>query len=65
MRIQHRRGNGRWRQTTLADYGLKVIVCEECNGVTPFAIEDQTPTECSHCGKPFADVSHPQGERGE
>lgn len=61
--LQRRAGNGRFRDTALADFGLGVVVCKKCNGCNPYKAHyggdpcevwtKNRPTECSHCGAAF------------
>lgn len=52
-RIQHRTGGGRFRHSTLADFGIAADVCEACRGITPRALGEPAPEVCQHCGAVF------------
>ena len=50
-RIQHRRGNGRYRQASLeTDFGLRTIICT-CLQVIPYKLNEGKPKYCHRCGQ--------------
>jgi hypothetical protein len=61
-RIIPRAGNGRFRKTTLSDFGLGCILCPKCRGLNPydeyrqeggFVMKNDPPTHCRHCEHPL------------
>jgi hypothetical protein len=53
-RIQLRRGNGRFRQTELADFGIADLrFCPHCRIGNPSVFGEPRPTVCHDCGKPL------------
>lgn len=49
-RIQRRTPEGRFRKTTMADFGLKVWICEDCRACNPVGVGEDKPEKCHHCG---------------
>lgn len=57
QRTQHRNHNGMFRRSSLADYGLAVLVCIHCKGLNPYQpATEQKPETCCQCGKPLSDA---------
>lgn len=56
-----RRGNGRFRQSTLENtFGLKAWACAACHRFNPRSVYEPKPEVCEHCGaKPFRDLLDP------
>lgn len=48
--ITLRGGGGRFRRTTLGDFGLAAEVCEACRRILPCALGEEAPEACPHCG---------------
>jgi DNA replicative helicase MCM subunit Mcm2 (Cdc46/Mcm family) len=53
-RIQRRRSNGRFRRTTMKDFGLHVFVCQDCRSMNPVELDElgkpTKPEACHNCG---------------
>ena len=49
-RVQHRTGGGRFRRSTLADFGLAAEVCGACGGFIPRGLGECLPEACGQCG---------------
>lgn len=52
-RIQHRTAGGRFRHTTVADFGLSTEICEACGGINPRGLGEAPPEACAQCGAVF------------
>jgi hypothetical protein len=61
--IQLRRGNGQFRQATLADLNIGTVPCPHCGALNPYTLREfkfengfvdparaKSPTKCSQCG---------------
>jgi hypothetical protein len=61
-RIQYRQSDGRYRQGSLSDFGLDVVICPMCSGFNPWkpGIEPK-PVTCCQCGKPLVNVTEKAG----
>ena len=55
-REQLRRGNGRWRRTVMADFGITAWICAACRRFNPVAVGAGRPAVCHACAKPFQDL---------
>lgn len=50
-RFQARRANGRFQRSTLENtFGLRVLVCLDCRGMTSYGVREDPPRACGQCG---------------
>lgn len=56
-RMQLRHGNGRWRPTTMADFGITAWICAACRRFNPVGVGEPRPVMCHACARPFQDLA--------
>jgi ssDNA-binding Zn-finger/Zn-ribbon topoisomerase 1 len=50
-RIIMRGRGGRFRRTTMADFGLATDPCPHCRAINPRALDEARPDTCPKCGE--------------